>query len=57
MLFGATEALQLRIQVLGVNISYQFLLMLLCAIALLALAELAGKSTQPKALDTSYQKR
>ncbi|MGM3309288.1 ABC transporter permease [Anabaena sp. WFMT] len=56
LLFGATEALQLRIQALGVNIPYQFLLMLPYAIAILALAGLAGKSTPPKALGTAYRK-
>ncbi|MBD2200097.1 MULTISPECIES: ABC transporter permease [Calothrix] len=56
MLFGATEALQLRIQALGANIPYQFLVMLPYAIALLALVGLAGKSTPPKALGTPYLK-
>jgi simple sugar transport system permease protein len=37
LLFGATEALQLRIQALGANIPYQFLLMLPYAIAIIAL--------------------
>ncbi|MBW4561387.1 MAG: ABC transporter permease [Mojavia pulchra JT2-VF2] len=54
LLFGATEALQLRIQALGANIPYQFLIMLPYAIALLALVGLAGKSTPPKALGTPY---
>lgn len=54
LLFGATEALQLRIQALGANIPYQFLLMLPYAIALLALVGLAGKSTPPKALGVAY---
>lgn len=56
LLFGATEALQLRIQALGVNIPYQFLLMLPYAIAILALVGLAGKSTPPKALGVPYIK-
>ena len=50
LLFRATEALQLRIQVLGANIPYQFLIMLPYAIALLALIGLAGKSSPPGAL-------
>jgi simple sugar transport system permease protein len=54
LLFGATEALQLRIQALGANIPYQFLVMLPYVIALLALVGLAGKSTPPKALGTPY---
>jgi simple sugar transport system permease protein len=54
LLFGATEALQLRIQALGVNIPYQFLMMLPYITALVALIGLAGKSTPPAALGTSY---
>ncbi|QSJ16418.1 ABC transporter permease [Nostoc sp. UHCC 0702] len=54
LLFGATEALQLRIQALGANIPYQFLTMLPYAIAMLALVGLAGKSTPPKALGVPY---
>jgi simple sugar transport system permease protein len=54
LLFGATEALQLRIQALGANIPYQFLVMLPYVIALLALVGLVGKSTTPKALGVPY---
>ncbi|AFY44816.1 ABC transporter permease [Nostoc sp. PCC 7107] len=54
LLFGATEALQLRIQALGVNIPYQFLVMLPYAIALFALLGLAGKALPPKALGVNY---
>jgi general nucleoside transport system permease protein len=54
LLFGATEALQLRIQALGVNIPYQFLAMLPYAIALLALLGLAGKSRPPQGLGVPY---
>ncbi|HLO84632.1 MAG TPA: ABC transporter permease [Nostocaceae cyanobacterium] len=56
LLFGATEALQLRIQALGANIPYQFLLMLPYAIAILALVGLVGKSTPPQALGKPYFK-
>ncbi|MCU0535541.1 MAG: ABC transporter permease [Hydrococcus sp. Prado102] len=56
LLFGATEALQLRIQALNVSIPYQFLVMLPYAIALLALLGLAGKSTPPSALGLPYKK-
>lgn len=54
LLFGATEALQLRIQALGVNIPYQFLIMLPYAVALLALVGLARKSPPPAALGIPY---
>ncbi len=53
-LFGATEALQLRIQALNLHIPYQLLTMLPYAIALLALIGLAGKSTPPAALGLVY---
>ncbi|MCL1468484.1 ABC transporter permease [Argonema galeatum] len=54
LLFGATEALQLRIQAFNLNIPYQFLVMLPYVIALLALIGLAGKSTPPAALGIPY---
>lgn len=54
LLFGATEALQLRIQAFNLNIPYQFLVMLPYVIALLALLGLAGKSTPPAALGIPY---
>ncbi|MGK7940060.1 MAG: ABC transporter permease [Crocosphaera sp.] len=53
-LFGATEALQLRIQAFNINIPYQFLNMLPYLIALLALLGLAGKVEPPKALGLPY---
>ncbi len=56
LLFGATEALQLRIQAFNLNIPYQFLTMLPYVIALLALVGLAGKSTPPAALGVAYVK-
>ncbi|NEO29963.1 MAG: ABC transporter permease [Symploca sp. SIO3C6] len=56
LLFGATEALQLRIQAFNLNIPYQFLLMLPYVIALLALIGLAGKSRPPAALGIPYDK-
>ena len=49
LLFGATEALQLRIQAFNLNIPYQFLVMLPYITALFALVGLVGKSTPPAA--------
>ncbi len=54
LLFGATEALQLRIQALGVNIPYQFLIMLPYTVALLALVGFVRKSPPPAALGIPY---
>lgn len=56
LLFGATEALQLRIQALNLNIPYQLLTMLPYLVALFALVGLAGKSTPPAALGVPYIK-
>ncbi len=55
-LFGATEALQLRVQAFSLNIPYQILTMLPYVVALLALVGLAGKSTPPAALGVPYVK-
>lgn len=56
LLFGATEALQLRIQALNLDIPYQFLAMLPYITALLALMGMAGKATPPAALGLPYTK-
>ena len=56
LLFGATEAIQLRIQAFDLNIPYQLLAMLPYVTALLALAGFAGKSTPPAALGLPYVK-
>ncbi|MGK7884745.1 MAG: ABC transporter permease [Crocosphaera sp.] len=55
-LFGATEALQLRIQAFNLNIPYQFLNVLPYLVALLALLGLGGKVSPPKALGIAYNK-
>ncbi|MEL7243516.1 MAG: ABC transporter permease [Cyanobacteria bacterium J06573_2] len=57
LLFGATEALQLRIQALGINIPYQFLIMLPYAVALFALITLTKKYAPPAALGITYEKK
>ena len=56
LLFGATEALQLRIQALNLDIPYQFLAMLPYVTALLALMGIAGQATPPAALGMPYAK-
>lgn len=56
LLFGATEALQLRVQAFNLNIPYQLLTLLPYLIALFALVGLAGKSTPPAALGVPYGK-
>ena len=54
LLFGSTEALQLRIQALNLQIPYQFLAMLPYVTALLALVGIAGKAVPPAALGLPY---
>jgi general nucleoside transport system permease protein len=56
LLFGAGDALQLRIQALSADIPYQFLTLLPYAIALMALVGLAGQSMPPAALGIPYVK-
>lgn len=56
LLFGATEALQLRIQALGINIPYQFLIMLPYVVALIALIGFIRKSPPPAALGITYNR-
>ncbi|MEL6263747.1 MAG: ABC transporter permease [Cyanobacteria bacterium J06626_6] len=57
LLFGTTEALQLRIQAFGLDIPYQLLAMLPYVTALLALTGLAGKVSPPAALGIPYSSR
>jgi simple sugar transport system permease protein len=54
LLFGATEALQLRLQVIGLDIPYQFLLMLPYVATVVALVGLIGKTRLPAALGVPY---
>ena len=56
LLFGATDALQLRMQAFGVDIPYQFLLMLPYLTSLFALIGIAGKAIPPAALGIPYSK-
>lgn len=56
LLFGATEALQLRVQAFNLNIPYQLLTMLPYLVALFALVGLVGQSTPPAALGIPYIK-
>ena len=57
LLFGTTEALQLRIQAFGLDIPYQLLAMLPYLTALLALTGIAGKVNPPAALGIPYSSR
>ncbi|MEW6308820.1 MAG: ABC transporter permease [Bacillota bacterium] len=55
LLFGAADALQLRVQALGINIPYQIMLLFPYLLTLCALV-LVGKSQSPAALGQPYDK-
>ncbi len=54
LLFGFTDALQLRIQALGFDIPYQFMLMLPYLFTMVALVGFVGKSVAPAANGRPY---
>lgn len=54
LLFGFTEALQLRLQALGVAVPYQFLMMLPYLLTMFALLLFVGKSVSPAANGKPY---
>ena len=56
LLFGATEALQLRLQALGFQIPFQFLVMLPYLLTVIALAGVVGRSIPPGALTKPFVK-
>lgn len=49
LLFGAADALQLRIQALNIGIPYQFLIMFPYVVTLIALISIVGKASWPAA--------
>lgn len=56
LLFGIADALQLRLQGLGVEIPYQFLLMLPYVLTIIALVGVVKRTNAPSALAAPYQK-
>ena len=57
LLFGVADALQLRLQGIGVNIPYQFLLMLPYLLTIFALVGVVRRTTPPSALAVPYEKQ
>ncbi len=55
LLFGLADALQLKLQVAGVPVPYEFLLMFPYVLTLAAMV-MAGKTTAPAALGSAYKK-
>ena len=56
LLFGAGDALQLRLQAAGFHVPYQFMLMLPYVLTMVALAGLVGKSRPPAATGKPYER-
>lgn len=56
LLFGFADALQIRVQMMDVNIPYQFLLMFPYVLTIIAVTGIVGKSQSPRALGRPYEK-
>lgn len=56
LLFGAADALQFRIQAIGVNIPYQFMLMLPYVLTLVVLVIFMARTRGPAAIGVPYQR-
>ena len=56
LVFGIADALQLRLQGLGVNVPYQFLLMLPYVLTIIALVGIVKRTNAPAALAVPYEK-
>jgi len=56
ILFGFADALQIRIQMTGLNIPYQFLLMFPYLLTIVALTGIVGRTSSPRALGKPYEK-
>lgn len=56
LLFGFADALQIRVQMTGLNIPYQFLLMFPYLLTIIAVTGIVGKTSAPRALGRPYEK-
>lgn len=56
LLFGFADALQIRIQMTGFNIPYQFLLMFPYILTIIVVTGIVGRSSSPRALGRPYEK-
>ena len=56
LLFGAADALQFRIQATGVNIPYQFMLMVPYVLTLVVLVVFMARARGPAAIGVAYQR-
>jgi general nucleoside transport system permease protein len=56
LLFGAADALQLRIMAINPNIPYQFLIMVPYVVTLIALVSVVGRASWPAASGTPFKR-
>jgi simple sugar transport system permease protein len=56
LIFGGAEAIQLRLQVLGIKIPHHFFLMLPYVLTMLVLTGFVGRTVSPKAMGKPYTK-
>ncbi len=56
LIFGIADALQIRMQMAGLGIPYQFLLMFPYLLTVVAVTGIVGRTTSPKALGRTYEK-
>jgi len=56
LIFGVADALQIRMQMSGIGIPYQFLLMFPYLLTVVAVTGIVGRTTSPKALGKPYEK-
>jgi general nucleoside transport system permease protein len=56
LLFGAADALQLRLQAVGIKVPYQFFMMLPYVLTMLVLAGIVGRTVAPTFMGKPYHK-
>ena len=56
LLFGFADALQIKLQIVGVKVPYQFLGMTPYVVTMIVLAGVIGRAVPPAALGMPYEK-
>jgi general nucleoside transport system permease protein len=56
LLFGFVDALQIKLQIVGINVPYQFLSMAPYVVTMVVLAGFIGRAVPPAALGQPYER-